>query len=166
MRLPPIKKYLSGKRALLALSLAFVAYDVGPRLVGGRAEPAVVHSESSTSVSAPGRELTTYRWELFPSPTEAAEHFDRWLGWATEYKEFSPCFDSEGRRTGERALILLLPPYSREPTWSIVWTYRAEKYSQLFSVASVSEKDARYYEETERQKPHNGPGWETCAPGR
>lgn len=108
--------------------------------------------------SSSDRATITHQQDAFPSPAQANDEFNRHLQQATEHLERTPCFDAAGRRTGERAVVLLSPPRVPAPTWRIVWTHHSEKFSEVFWIESASLPDARYLE-AERQ----GWGWKKCA---
>lgn len=138
------------RRLLLGLLAGALAFAAGTWLVGRKADDRVVRTSSSGSYTMSGRELMMYRWEIYPSPSEAADEFNAQLRSAAEYTEFAPCFDEAGRRRGDRAVMLLRPPHVPAPTWRIAWTYRDESLSEFHSVESFALSDARYLEEVAR----------------
>lgn len=163
MRVPHVKDHPRARRVLLVLVLAFTAYDLVPRLSGGRAKPSVARSSGVHTATGMGIEPKTSRWDIYPSREEAAVHFREQLAQASEIKELSPCLDAEGRRTGEIAVIRLLPPHESERVWRVVWTYEAEDHSRLLSVESSSEQGARADAASARQNRQDQLGWTSCA---
>jgi hypothetical protein len=107
--------------------------------------------------SSNDRATITDRRDAFASPSEANDEFNKHLQQATGHLEFRPCFDAGGRRTGERAVVLLSPPQVPAATWRIVWTHHSEKFSEVFWIESVSLADARYLEGEPQ-----GLGWKKC----
>lgn len=143
------------RRILLGLPVALLTFAAGAFFFHGRT--GVVPSSGSFSWRSPDRELMTYRWEIFPSPSAATEQFNEQLRRAEQYREFTPCLDAGGRRVGERAVMLFAPPAVPEPTWRVVWVVRADDSSELFWSESKSLPDALYFETVER------PGGKRCA---
>lgn len=139
------------RRCFFGLLIGLIIFGIGACLAWEKALPPANSGVFSSSDRAP----ITYRWETFSSPLEAATEFNMQLQQATDYLEFTPCFDESGRRTGERAVMLFSPPRVPEATWRIVWTRQSESFSETFWVESVSLSGARYFE-TERQ------GWKKC----
>ncbi len=140
------------RRLLLGLLAGALAFVAGNWLVVRETGETVVHSSGSCGYTMPGHEYMLAQWELYPSPSAAADEFNAQLRVATEYTEFAPCFDGAGRRRGDRAVMLLDSPYVPAPTWRIAWTYRAENLSEFYSVESSLLSDARYLEERVRKE--------------
>lgn len=148
------------RRILLGLSMALLAFSIGIMFVRGGKRSSVIPHSSSVGWSSSDGKRVVHRHSVLSSPSAAAEEFNTQLQAAAEYIEFTPCFDTGGRRIGERVVILLLPPYATEATWRIMWTQQAEDFSELFWVESPSLADARFYETPDQQ------GWKRCVARR
>jgi hypothetical protein len=144
------------RRIFLGLLIALLTFGVGSQFVWKtRPAPTVPHSGGVSYTSSEHSQLIS-SWETHPSPQKATEEFNAHLQQATQYMEFTPCFDRDGRRIGERAVMYLTPPHSPQPIWRITWTQRTETASESFTVQSPLLSEARYGETIERD------GWKKC----
>ena len=121
------------RRCFFGLLIGLIIFGIGAWLAWEKALPPANSGVFSSSDRAP----ITYRWETFSSPLEAATEFNTQLRQATDYLEFTPCFDESGRRTGERAVMLFSPPRVPEATWRIVWTPIRELFGDVLGGISV-----------------------------
>lgn len=146
------------RKATIAVLSAPLAFALGTLLAGDDSRPRVVHSSGSFSATMPDRELMSGDYELFPEPERAGRLFDEDLAASAGTAAFEPCFDEAGRRVGDRAVMLFMPPRVTEPTWRIAWFIRSADRSEYFVVESVSLDDARYFESVETGH------WKKCHP--
>ncbi len=144
------------RRIFLGLLLALVTFGAGALFVWKNTNNPVVYSVSSGGLTSSDHAPIRYQREIFPSSLEATNQFNMQLQEAADYIEFMPCFDTNRRRIGERAVMWLLPPHVPEATWRIMWTQQAEDLSEFFWVESTSLEDARHFETVERQE------WRNC----
>jgi hypothetical protein len=147
------------RRLFLGLLAGLLTFYVSMMLQRSRKER-IVPSTSSVGWTSPDGKTVVYQHELLPEPAGATEHFNSQLRNAISYQEWAPCFDQNGRRIGERAIMLLAPPQVLKMTWRIVWTQQAEDHSESFTIESASLADARYFETLEPAD------WKKCGSGR
>lgn len=145
------------RHLLLGLLIAPLTFGVGAWLANAKKSNLIVHSTTSIGVTSYEHDRVDLRREIFPSPLEATDQFNKELQKAADYAEFSPCFDTSGRRMGERVVVLLFSARVPEVTWRIMWTQQSEDFSEFYWVESTSLSDARRFEAVERE------GWNKCA---
>lgn len=144
------------RRNLTGLLVALVILGVCSLVVRDPpASPKVPHS-GIRSYTSSDYEHMSWDWETHPSPLGATAKFNALLQGATEYIEFTPCFDARGHRIGERAAMRTTSPHTRRPVWRIVWTQRSEDFSESFTVESPLLSEARHGETTGQD------GWKKC----
>lgn len=136
------------RRVFITLSVALLSFGAGTLSIRHDTPKKIATSSSSgSSMIAPPRAFMLANKETFSCPSAAAEKFNADLQKASFFTEFTPCFDPGGRRIGERAVTLRLPPHAPEPTWRIIRTQQAKDSSTSLWVESVSLSDAYYFEE-------------------
>ncbi len=134
------------RRNFLGLLTGLLIFGVSALLLVKNTRQRFVPSSGSYGYSSPAHEHMSGNWEMHASPLEATEEFNFQLRLAATYREFTPCFDPNGRRTGERALMYMMPPYVPQATWRIMWTQQSADFSESFQVESPSLSDVRYLE--------------------
>ncbi len=144
------------RRIFLGLVIALLTFGIGALFVGQKRHKNIASYGSSFQWTSSDGGRMAHNHDLLSSPLEATENFNAALQRAADFMEFTPCFDTSGRRIGERAVMLLLPPQVPEATWRIMWTQQQDNFSELFWVESPSLADTRAFETIERQ------GWKKC----
>jgi len=144
------------RRNLSGLLLALVICGVSALLVRKHTPRPIVPSSRGVGYTSSDRPGMVWYWETHPSPLKATDEFNAHLQRATQYMEFTPCFDRDGRRNGERAVLYVTPPHTSQPTWRIMWTQQGKDFSELFTVESTSLSEARSGETAGQD------GWKKC----
>jgi hypothetical protein len=134
------------RRISLGLLIALLTFGAGAQFVWKTTPAPVVPNSGVVSYTSSDYDQMAWYWETHPSPLKATEEFNAHLQRATQYMEFTSCFDRDGRRIGERAVMYLTPPHSPQPIWQITWTQRTENFSESFTVESPLLSEARHGE--------------------
>ncbi|MFN2452780.1 MAG: hypothetical protein ABR577_01020 [Pyrinomonadaceae bacterium] len=145
------------RRIFSGLLAGLLTFAICASLIEKKTHQPIVHTSGGYSYTTPGHDLMRSESELYSSSSEATDHFNTELQKAAHLAEFTPCFDTSGRRIGERAVVWFFSPQAPEESWRIMWTQRAEDSSEFFLVESSSLSDARYLETIELQR------WKKCA---
>jgi hypothetical protein len=129
-------------------------YINGPRIVRGFSSKVVKSSLVGIPFTAGP---VTHRYELFTSPDGASEEFEQQIREAGGYQGLRHCHDQKGGELGRQ--VLLMNPPKREgdkADWRLIWAFRYENSSELFSVESDSLRDLRSVEHLAQ------PNWKIC----
>lgn len=146
------------RRNFSGLLIALLIFGVSALLIEkNMRQPRVPHSSGHGYASSDHERMVWYR-ETNSSPSAATDEFNAQLHRATRYMEFTPCFDGNGRRIGERAVMHMTPPHTPQPIWRIMWTQRSEDFSESFTVESTSLSEVRSGETAGQS------GWKKCVP--
>jgi len=146
------------RRNFSGVLIALLISGVSVLLIEKNMRPPRVPHSSSRGYTSSDHERVVWHWKTYSSSPEATDEFNTHLERATQYMEFTPCFDRDGRRIGERAVMYMTPPHTPQPTWRIVWTQRSEDFSESFTVESTSLSEARSGETAGQA------GWKKCVP--
>jgi len=136
--------------------LALLAFSVCVLCVRETTQKPKAYQSGNHSYTSSDYEQMVWSWETHSSPPEATNKFNEQLRRAIEYREFTPCFDRQGRRIGERAMMYMISPHAQQPVWRILWTQQSEDFSESFMVESTSLSEARTGETIGQE------GWKKC----
>ena len=126
--------------------LIAVISSVGIYSSGKKARTRLIpHSSVGAHTSSNGNQWDNAH-QVYDSPSSATEEFDRQLQGAGGYQEFAPCFDFNGKRIGEKAILLSPGPPNNFAAHRIIWTIRGADHSEFFSVEADSLQEARFHE--------------------
>ncbi|HEY0098267.1 MAG TPA: hypothetical protein VGB76_04860 [Pyrinomonadaceae bacterium] len=149
-------KLATMRRNISGLLVALLTLGVGALIVRENSPSPKTQNFGVRSYSSSDYKNMFWAWETYSSPQEATTKFNAQLQQATQYMEFTPCFDSNGRRIGERAVMHTTSPSSPQPVWRIMWTQQSADFSESFTVESPLLSEARHGETTGQE------GWKKC----
>lgn len=144
------------RRNFSGLLIALSIIGVSALLIGENTRQEKVPFSRGVGYSSSDNERVLWHWKTHSSLLEATDEFNADLQRATRYVEFTPCFDKDGRRIGERAVLYVTPPHAPQPIWRIMWTQQGEDFSESFTVESTSLSEARSGETAGQE------GWKKC----